>query len=76
MNRRRFLSATAMASTITLLPRHVRGGGGQAPPSQKINLAGIGVGSMGAANLQALSSQNSEAANRLIKTQYRAGWSL
>jgi hypothetical protein len=58
MNRRRFLAVTAMASTITILPRHVLGGPGQSPPSEKVNIAGIGVGGMGAANLQALASQN------------------
>src|SRR5208283_6104510 len=58
MDRRRFLAATALASTITILPRHVLGGGGQSPPSEKVNIAGIGVGGMGGANLQALASQN------------------
>src|SRR5512133_3927191 len=58
MNRRRFLATTAMASTITILPRHVVGGSGQAAPSDKVNIAGIGVGGMGYANMQALASQN------------------
>ena len=58
MDRRRFLTATAMVSAITLLPRHVLGGAGQTPPSEKVNIAGIGVGGMGGANLQALKSQN------------------
>jgi len=56
--RRRFLATTATFSTIAVLPRHVLGGAGQTPPSEKVNLAGIGVGGMGAANLQALESQN------------------
>ena len=58
MDRRRFLATTAMASAITILPRHVLGGAGQTPPSEKVNIAGIGVGGMGGANLQALKSQN------------------
>src|ERR1039457_3979763 len=58
MDRRRFLATTAMASAITILPRHVLGGAGQTPPSGKVNIAGIGVGGMGGANLQALKSQN------------------
>ena len=58
MNRRRFLKATAIASTITILPGHVMGGPGQTPPSEKVNIAGIGVGGMGGANVQALASQN------------------
>jgi predicted dehydrogenase len=58
LNRRAFLAATAAASTFTLIPRHVLGGPGQDPPSEKVNIAGIGVGGMGAANLRALNSQN------------------
>jgi predicted dehydrogenase len=52
------LATTAAASSLTLLPRHVLGGPGQSPPSEKVNIAGIGVGGMGAANLRALASQN------------------
>jgi hypothetical protein len=115
--RREFLKTTALAtSAVSILPRHVLGGPGQSPPSEKVNIAGIGVGGMGGANLQALASQNIVAlcdvdpdyaahtfkqypnakvytdyremldkqkeieavviANRLIRTQYREGWSL
>ena len=56
--RRQFLATTAAASTFMVVPRHVLGGAGQKPPSEKLNIAGIGVGGMGAANLQALESQN------------------
>ena len=58
LNRRAFLATAAMASTITIIPRHVLGGPGQSPPSERVNVAGIGVGGMGGANLQALASQN------------------
>jgi predicted dehydrogenase len=43
----------AAAAAATLVPRHVLGGPGQTPPSEKLNLAGIGVGGMGANNLAA-----------------------
>jgi predicted dehydrogenase len=33
-------------------------GAGETPPSAKLNIAGIGVGGMGASNLEALKSQN------------------
>jgi predicted dehydrogenase len=58
MTRRRFLGASAVAATaFSIVPRHVLGAG-QTSPSAKLNIAGIGVGGMGAANLDALKSQN------------------
>jgi len=48
LSRRKFLgqsAATAMAFSI--VPRHVLGGPGYVPPSDKVNLAFIGVGSQG-----------------------------
>ncbi len=46
INRREFLGVAAAASTITVLPRHVLGGPGRIAPSDKINLALIGSGTM------------------------------
>jgi len=40
------------------VPRHVLGGSGQTPPSEKLNIAGIGVGGQGGGDLNAVSSQN------------------
>ena len=57
MTRRRFLESGAAASLLTLVPRHVLGRG-QTPPSDKLNIAGIGIGGMGAANLRELESEN------------------
>ncbi len=58
-NRRRFLQTTALAaSAFTLVPRHVLGGDGQTPPSGKLNVAGIGVGGMGASNLKQCAGEN------------------
>src|SRR3989442_11254655 len=48
LSRRKFVSqgaATAMAFSI--VPRHVLGGPGFVPPSDKVNMAFIGVGSQG-----------------------------
>ena len=48
VSRRKFLSATgAVATAFSIIPRRVLGGAGQAPPSEKINVAFIGVGSQG-----------------------------
>lgn len=46
-SRRTFLkTATAASAAMTLIPRHVLGQG-QTPPSEKLNIAGIGLGGMG-----------------------------
>jgi predicted dehydrogenase len=52
-HRRDFLkTAAAAAAGFTILPRHVLGGPGRtAPPSDRLHIAGIGVGGMGAINL-------------------------
>src|SRR5713226_4671226 len=48
MNRRTFLgSAAASTAALTILPRHTLGGPGVVAPSDKINLAYIGVGTQG-----------------------------
>jgi predicted dehydrogenase len=47
MGRRQFLATAAAAATCTIVTRNVLGGAGQVPPSGKINLAFIGVGSQG-----------------------------
>jgi predicted dehydrogenase len=58
INRRRFLTGAAMTATATIVPRHVLGGKGNIAPSEKLNIAGIGVGGMGASNLRQLESEN------------------
>jgi predicted dehydrogenase len=58
-SRRRFLRTTALAASgFTVVPRHVLGGSGQKPPSEKLNIAGIGVGGMGARNLNNCAGEN------------------
>src|ERR1700724_4275811 len=66
LSRRKFLTSTAAAavsgaatsaSAFTIVPRHVLGRG-FTPPSDKLNIAGVGVGGIGRANLVALASQN------------------
>ncbi|MCB1126143.1 MAG: twin-arginine translocation signal domain-containing protein, partial [Verrucomicrobiae bacterium] len=44
LNRRRFLqqSAAVTAGLFTVVPRHVLGGAGHLPPSETLNIAGIG----------------------------------
>lgn len=59
MSRREFLASSAVATTgFTILPSHVVSGLGHTAPSDKLNIAGIGVGGMGNANLKKLKSEN------------------
>src|SRR5579859_5825317 len=55
--RRQFLSQGAAAAALTIVPRHVLGRG-FVPPSDTLNIAGVGVGGMGRSNLINLASQN------------------
>ncbi len=54
LNRRQFLGSTAAASAaaFTIVPRHVLGGTGFKAPSDKLNIAGVGVGGMGKNNVK------------------------
>ncbi len=60
LDRRAFVKrgAAAGVAAALVLPRHVLGGPRTIPPSEKMNVAGIGVGGMGAANLANLESEN------------------
>jgi len=62
LTRRDFVKRTALATgtiaAATMVPRHVLGGPRQIPPSEKMNVAGIGIGGMGGANLQNLEAEN------------------
>jgi predicted dehydrogenase len=59
MSRRGFLrSAATTAAAFTIVPRHVLGGSGYTPPSEKLNIAFIGAGGQGERNIAQLSSEN------------------
>jgi predicted dehydrogenase len=59
MTRRSFIRGAAAASTaFMIVPGHVLGLGGATPPSEKLNLAFIGLGGQGNSNLHQLQSQN------------------
>ncbi len=48
VSRRKFLGRAAGAmAALTIVPRHVLGGAGFVPPSDKVNIAFVGVGSQG-----------------------------
>jgi predicted dehydrogenase len=52
MSRRRFMgTAAGAAAGFIIVPRHVLGGAGQIPPSEKVNIASIGAGGQAEANI-------------------------
>src|SRR5205085_10914744 len=58
ITRRKFVKDAAIAGAgLTIVPRHVLGKG-MTPPSDLLNIAGVGIGGMGRANLINLASQN------------------
>jgi predicted dehydrogenase len=59
INRRQFIGGTAAAvAGFTIVPRYVLGGPGNKPPSEKLNIAAVGVGGMGKTNVQACEGEN------------------
>jgi hypothetical protein len=59
VSRRRFLGTTAAVTAgFTIVPSHVVSGLGHVAPSDKLNIAGVGVGGMGRTNLRHMNSQN------------------
>jgi len=63
ITRRRFIGKSgnalgATAAGLMIVPRHVLGRAGEASPSDKLNIAGIGFGGMGGSNLREMQSEN------------------
>ena len=58
ISRRDFLASTAAVAAFTIVPRHVLGGPGHTPPSEKLNIAAIGAGGRGGGDIGAVSSEN------------------
>lgn len=58
ISRRRFIGNVSAAAGFTILPSYVIGGLGHTPPSDKLNIAGIGVGGVGGTNVNNCNSHN------------------
>jgi predicted dehydrogenase len=57
--RRQFLNLTGGSVVgLTVVPRHALAGSGSTPPNEKLNIAGIGVGGMGAGDIRAVAAGN------------------
>jgi len=58
VTRREFVGAAAAAAGVMIVPRHAVAQSGKTPPSEKLSIAGIGVGGQGGADLKNLSDEN------------------
>ena len=59
VSRRSFIGTTAaVAAGITIVPRHAVAGLGHKAPSDKLNIAAVGIGGMGNSNLRNLKEEN------------------
>src|SRR5690606_1167633 len=51
-------ASSAALATVSIVPAHVLGGPGQAPPSDKLNIAAIGAGGRAADVIRGVASEN------------------
>jgi predicted dehydrogenase len=58
ISRRTFVGGVAAAAGIMIVPRHVLGGPGYQAPSDKLNIATVGVSGMGASNTKQCAGEN------------------
>ncbi len=52
------MQEAAAVAAFTIVPRHVLGGAGHTPPSEKLNIAGIGIGGRGEGDLDEVGTEN------------------
>ena len=58
INRREMLASGAAVAAVTIVPRHVLGGPKFKPPSEKLNIAGVGIGGMGSGDIRNCAGEN------------------
>jgi len=58
ISRRNFLAASAAFGAVSLVPRHVIAGGAEAPASERLNIALVGAGGMGAGDIRSVKMEN------------------
>ena len=75
IKRRDFISSTAAAATISIVPRHVLGGEGYMAPSDKITVA-LRAGKKIAYDSANMKITNDEEANKYLTREYRKGWEI
>jgi predicted dehydrogenase len=74
LSRRNFLRTTSTAaSAFLVVPRHLVAGGGAPAPSERPNLAAIGIGGMGGADIDALAPNTNIVALCDVDSNHAAG---
>lgn len=58
ISRRKFLATTTTAAMFAIVPRRVLAAAGTAVPSDKLNIAGVGVGGQGGWDIEQVSDEN------------------
>jgi hypothetical protein len=59
LNRRDFIGSTSLAAAgLTIVPSNTIAGLGHKAPSDKLNIAGVGIGGMGFGNLKGMNTEN------------------
>jgi hypothetical protein len=58
ISRRSLMGTAAAMAAFGIVPRSVLGGAGNVPPSEKLNIAGVGIGGRGAGDLDEVGSEN------------------
>ncbi|MCD6304476.1 MAG: Gfo/Idh/MocA family oxidoreductase [Planctomycetes bacterium] len=58
ISRRDALGVIAAAAPFMIVPRHVLGGPGHTPPSEKLSIACVGCGGKGASDIRSVASEN------------------
>jgi predicted dehydrogenase len=58
VSRRKFLGSAAAMAAFSIVPRNVLAGKTNKPPSEKLNIAGVGLGAMGSDNLKTCEDEN------------------
>jgi predicted dehydrogenase len=58
ISRRDFMGAAAAVAAFTVVPRYVLGGPRHIPPSEKVNIAGVGIGGQGGHDIDQFKDQN------------------
>jgi len=71
ISRRHFLAQSAAISAFTIVPRHVLAQSGATPPSEKLNIAGVGFGGKGYSDLTSVEADANIVA--LCDVDWRAG---
>ncbi|HEY3319160.1 MAG TPA: Gfo/Idh/MocA family oxidoreductase [Planctomycetota bacterium] len=72
--RRQFLKAAGAAAAFTIIPRHVLGGPGEKAPSDKLNIACIGLGWPGRKDTDAVAPADNIVALCDVDTSREAEW--